>query len=273
MKKTLCLFLSLLFLLPTFAGCNDGSLSSLPENSPSFSPSIGQDGGESAPSSPSFAPLPSEGGEADPSFSELPLPIDEICFYAPRFGPDAENISFDHAKIFNRGGTPSVEIREGTVTVAFCVALNVYDLDYLTHLSSWLKEHTRVLNALAQKTFQELTDPEQYNYKDFYDEEGKPIPEKFETEMQRLDYGINFTARFHEIGEDAMKQEVKELWLERCKKANIPAVDVGKDYLYIICTLPELCAMADEREKGLGLYYILSASKEQYVADRKNMVK
>ena len=80
MKKTLCLFLSLLFLLPTFTGCNDGSFSSLPENSPSFSPSIGQDGGESRPSSPSFAPLPSEGGEADPSFSELPLPIDEIYF-------------------------------------------------------------------------------------------------------------------------------------------------------------------------------------------------
>lgn len=272
MKKFLCLALALLTLLPFLAGCNDGSFSSLPENSPSVSPSIGQDGGESDPSSPDFPPVPTDSGEADPSFSELPLPIDEICFYDPSFGPDAENISFDHAKIFNRGGTPSVEIREGTVTVAFCVALNVYDLDYLINLSYWLKEDLRVLNALEQKTFQELTDPEQYNYKDFYDEEGKPIPEKFETEMQRIDYGINFTARFHEIGEEAMKQEVKELWLERCKKAGVPAVDVGKDYLYIICTLPELCAMADAREKGLGLYYILPASKKQYIADRQNMV-
>ena len=56
-------------------------------------------------------------------------------------------------------------------------------------------------------------------------------------------------------------------------EAGVPAVDVGKDYLYVICTLPELCAMADRRERGLMFYSICSASKEQYVADRKNMVK
>ena len=271
MKKTLCLFLSLLFLLPTFAGCGDGSFSSLPENSPSFSPSIGQDGGESRPSSPSFAPLPSEGGEADPSFSELPLPIDEIYFYVQRFGSDVAFGSFDRAGYFENTGKCPQEVADGSVTVAFCITLNT---DIIEGYKDYSPENaiTR-LEALEAKTLSDLTDPEKTKYGHLYDENGNPIPEEFKAEKQSPYYASEYADRYFEIGKDALKEEAKALWLERCKKAGVPAVDVGKDYLYVICTLPELCAMADRRERGLMFYRICSASKEQYIADRKNMVK
>ena len=271
MKNTLCLFLSLLFLLPTFTGCNDGSFSSLPENSPSFSPSIGQDGGESRPSSPSFAPIPSEGGEADPSFSELPLPIDEIYFYVQRIGVDAVNQRFDPKGYFESSGICPEEISEGTATVAFCIGLNPHFPE--VYGQNVFDAELADLDALFTKSFSDLLSWEKSYYGHLYNEEGKPIPEEFELEKESARYAFAFAERFFEIGEDAMKQEVKELWLERCKKANIPAVDVGKDYLYVICTYPQLIAMADRSERGHVLFSIHSASKEQYIADRKNMVK
>ena len=271
MKKFLCLTLALLFLLPTLAGCNDVSFSSLPESSPSFSPSIGQDSVESDPSSTSFVPVPSESDTGEPSFSELPLPIDEIYFYVQRYGADVAFRAFDRAGYFENTGKCPQEVADGSVTVAFCITLNT---DILENYKGYSPENaiTR-LEALEAKTLSELTDPEKTKYGHLYDENGNPIPEEFEAEKQSPYYALEYADRYFEIGKDAIIEEAKTIWLERCKKAGVPAVDVGKGYLYVICTLPELCAMADRRERGLMFYRILSASKEQYIADRENMVK
>ena len=123
MKKVLCLILSLLFVLPLFAGCNDASFTTDPAGE-SASASVGSPSEKesktpaSAPSAPAADPSPSP----KPLYPQLPLPAEQILWSVSDFNSDAV---FMFGKLM---GLPSVQdvCNPEEVSDDQCVAFSLY---------------------------------------------------------------------------------------------------------------------------------------------------
>ncbi len=128
MKKTFCLILSLLFILPLLAGCNDAAFTTNPSGesasasvgSPSEKESKTPESTPSAPveeSTPAVSPTPSP----KPIYPELPLPAEQILWSVSDFNSDAV---FMFGKLM---GLPSVQDVRNPEEVSDdqCVAFSV----------------------------------------------------------------------------------------------------------------------------------------------------
>lgn len=282
MKKTFCLIISLLLALPLLAGCNDASFLTDPagesESISVSAPSVIEEEGESPSPIPSPAPQKSPTPSPLPSFPELPLPVEEIYFDVHHFGLE-EYSTFDYpTSIFS---TPPYchfpqEVKQGEQAAVFklyidaeahlpfgraeLVALYKEDLQRLEDLSKGLPE-------------KELTEEERRYFKSIFDAEGNLIPAELEAAKARARYAVDFYTVALEQGEQALWQQVKTDWMARCEKAGITTVDVGGDYLYIVCTGPQLLSLAKEEELYAALYTVDTVSLKDYAADRVNILK
>ena len=276
MKKTICLILSLLLALPLLAGCTDASF--LTDPAGASAPSVIEEEGESPSPIPSPAPQKSPSPSPLPSFPELPLPVEEIYFDVHHFGLE-EYSTFDYPTGIFR--TPPYcyfphEVRSGELAAVFklyidaeahqpfgraeLVALYKEDLQRLEDLSKGLPE-------------KELTEEERRYFKSIFDAEGNLIPAELEAAKARARYAVDFYTVALEQGEQALWQQVKTDWTARCEKAGITTVDVGGDYLYIVCTGPQLLSLAKDEELYAALYTVDTVSLKDYAADRVNILK
>ena len=278
MKKVLCLILSLLFVLPLFAGCNDASFTTDPAGE-SASASVGSPSekeSESPSPIPSPAPQKSPTPSPLPSFSELPLPVEEIYFDVHHFGLE-EYSTFDYpTSIFS---TPPYcyfpqEVHSGELVAIFKFYL---DTEYPFGRAERIEFHEKDLqriNAISEGLrIEELTEEERRYFKDLFDSEGKPIPSAIEAAKARARYAIDLCTIALEQGEQALWQQVKADWIARCEKAGITTVDVGGDYLYIVCTGPQLLSLAKDEELYATLYTVNTVYLKDYAADRVNILK
>ncbi|MBQ7847838.1 MAG: hypothetical protein IJ344_06075 [Clostridia bacterium] len=287
MKKLLCLTLALLTLLSLCACSAANSMEAPEEESESsvFSSqreenqSVEAENTPSAPEEPpvlSPSPAPSPTPTPKPSFSELPLPLEEIYFDVSKFGNEGTGACDYSTLIFNIPAycTFPTKVMEGAQTAVFKFYV---DTEYHIGRAACIenrKEYLLLLDAIAAgRSADALSEEYRWVKKNCFDEQGNPILSVIDAEKARTNYALDFETKALEQGEDALWQQVKVDWMARCKQAGITAVDVGKDYLYIFCTGPQLISLAKEEEHRLLLYTVDSVSLQTYLEDRVNIVK